>query len=242
MNLPLLLLLSAVVGVTPCPVSVDLSSKPFDQSRIDHVRYVRDDSLGPEAYEIRIRRRTIVIRSSDDAGRFYAYKTLGQLVRAGELHPGTIKDRPRFPWRGFLLDEARHFHGKERVKQLLDIMAEYKLNRFHWHLSDDQGWRIEIKAYPELTETGAIGCYSDSQAPAQYYTQEDIKEIVAYAAERFIEVIPEIDMPGHSGAATRSIPGIRGGGGTLNPACEETYTVLGAVIRDLSMLFPGRWS
>ena len=241
MNFSLLLLLSAVVGVTPCPVSVDISNKPFDQSCIDHVRYVRDDSLGPEAYEIRIRRRHIVIRSSDDAGRFYAYKTLGQLVRAGELHPGTIKDRPRFPWRGFLLDEARHFHGKERIKQLLDIMAEYKLNRFHWHLSDDQGWRIEIKAYPELTETGAIGCYSDSQAPAQYYTQEDIKEIVAYAAERFIEVIPEIDMPGHSGAAARSIPGIRGGGGTLNPACEETYTVLGAVIRELSMLFPGRW-
>ena len=100
---------------------------------------------------------------------------------------------------------------------------------------------LSLKAYPALTETGAIGCYSDSKAPAQYYTQEDIKEIVAYASERFIEVIPEIDMPGHFGAAARSLPGIQGGDGTLNPASEETYTVLGAVIRELSMLFPGRW-
>ena len=241
MRLLSLLWALSLIGVIPCPESVQLSNEASDPCSVTRIRYVRDASLGPEAYEIRIRRRHVVVRSSDDAGRFYAQKTLGQLIRAGEMHPGTIKDRPRFPWRGFMLDEARHFHGKERVKQLLDIMAEYKLNRFHWHLSDNQGWRIEIKAYPALTETGAIGCYSDSKAPAQYYTQEDIKEIVEYASERFIEIIPEIDMPGHFGAAARSLPGIQGGDGTLNPASEETYTVLGAVIRELCMLFPGRW-
>ena len=240
-SLFLCVLLYSVIGVTPCPESVNVSDKVFDQAYIGRVRHVRDASLGPESYEIRIRRRHIVVRSSDDAGRFYALKTLGQMARTGEMHIGTVKDGPRYPWRGFLLDEARHFHGKEKVKQLLDIMAEYKLNRFHWHLSDNQGWRIEIKAYPELTSIGAVGCNSDSQAPAKYYTQEDIKEIVEYAAERFIEVIPEIDMPGHSGASARSIPGIAGGSGTLNPASEETYTVMGAVIRELSALFPSRW-
>ena len=234
-------LVYSLVGVTPRPESVQLPDNGPVLTSVGKIRYVRDASLAPEAYEIRIRRRHVVVRSSDDAGRFYALKTLGQLERSGALRPGTVKDGPRYPWRGFLLDEARHFHGKEKVKQLLDVMAEYKLNRFHWHLCDNQGWRVEIKAYPELTTVGAVGCHSDSKAPAQFYTQEDIREIVAYAAERFIEVIPEIDMPGHAGAAVRSIPGIDGGANTFNPAVEETYTVLGTVIRELCALFPGRW-
>ena len=122
------------------------------------VRYVRSGKLGPEAYELKIGKKGVVIKSSSDAGRFYAEKTLGQLVRNDQLYLGTIKDSPRFTWRGFMLDEARHFFGTEKVKELLDMMAEYKLNRFHWHLSDNQGWRIEIKALPELTRIGAIGC------------------------------------------------------------------------------------
>ena len=107
-----------------------------------------------------------------------------------------------------MLDEARHFFGVEKVKELLDMMADYKLNRFHWHLSDNQGWRIEIKAFPELTRIGAIGCDTDKNAPARFYTQDEIREIVRYAAERHIEVIPEIDMPGHARALVRSIPQI----------------------------------
>ena len=226
MKVFLFLLISIAANVTPRPESVQLSDNGPVLTSVGKIRYVRDASLAPESYEIKIRRRHVVVRSSDDAGRFYALKTLGQLERSGALRPGTVKDGPRYPWRGFLLDEARHFHGKEKVKQLLDVMAEYKLNRFHWHLCDNQGWRVEIKAYPELTTVGAVGCHSDSKAPAQFYTQEDIREIVAYAAERFIEVIPEIDMPGHAGAAVRSIPGIDGGANTFNPAVEETYTVL----------------
>ncbi len=114
-----------------------------------------------------------------------------------------IHDRPRFGWRGFMLDESRHFFGKQTVKELLDWMAFYKLNRFHWHLSDSQGWRIEIKKYPLLTSVGGKGNFTDSLAVALYYTQDEIQEIVDYAEDRFITIIPEIDMPGH---ANRSNP------------------------------------
>ena len=241
MKLLLLFLLSVSIGVTPCPESVNVSDNVFDWSCINHIRFVHDASLGAEAYEIRIKSRHILIRFADDAGRFYALKTLGQMKRADEIHQCVVKDAPRYPWRGFMLDEARHFHGKEKVKQLLEIMSEFKLNRFHWHLADNQGWRVEIVEYPELTEVGAVGCHSDAQAPARYYTQDDIREIIAFAAERHIEVIPEIDMPGHAGAAVRAIPDIRGSGITFNPAREETYTILGTVIRELSRLFPGRY-
>ena len=128
-----------------------------------------------------------------------------------------IVDEPRFGWRGFMLDEGRHFYGKEEVKKIIDVMAAYKMNRFHWHLTEDQGWRIEIKKYPKLTEVGA---WRDSKVCAWgdvkpdsiryggYYTQSDIREVVAYAKERFIEIVPEIDIPGHSQAAVASYPEI----------------------------------
>ena len=140
-----------------------------------------------------------------------------------------------------MLDEARHFFGVEKVKELLDMMADYKLNRFHWHLSDNQGWRIEIKAFPELTRIGAIGCDTDKNAPARFYTQDEIREIVRYAAERHIEVIPEIDMPGHARALVRSIPQIDGFNGTVNPGSEKTYEVIRTILTELSGLFPGRY-
>ena len=229
------------VDVVPRPAIANFSDEVMDARHKKCIRFVRDRSLGEEAYEIKVRRRGIVIRSADEAGRFYALVTLGQLERSGELHIGIIKDSPRYHWRGFMLDEARHFHGKEKVKQIMDIMAEYKLNRFHWHLCDNQGWRIEIKAYPELTQIGGVGNYSDEKAPPRFYTQDDIREIVAYASDRHIEVVPEIDMPGHAGAAVRSLPVIRGSSITFNPASEETYKVLGTVIRELSALFPGRY-
>jgi hexosaminidase len=156
-----------------------------------------------------------------------------------------ITDSPRYQWRGLMLDESRHFFGKEKVKQLLDWMAYYKLNKFHWHLTDVQGWRIEIKKYPKLTSIGGHGIYSDSSsAEAKYYTQDEIKEIVAYAAERFIAVIPEIDMPGHATAANRAYPEYSGGSVagfpdfTFNPAIESTYQYLGDIIKETNALFP----
>ena len=140
-----------------------------------------------------------------------------------------------------MLDEARHFHGTKQVKAILDMMARYKLNRFHWHLSDEQGWRIEIKAFPELCEIAAIGCHTDPKAPARFYTQDQIREILEYAAERHIEVIPEIDMPGHATAFTRAFPDLDGGNRTINPGNEKTYDVLTTIMKEVDELFTGRY-
>src|SRR5690606_13307445 len=157
-----------------------------------------------------------------------------------------ITDQPRYAWRGLMLDESRHFFGKEKVKSILDWMAFYKLNRFHWHLTDEPAWRLEIKKYPLLTLIGGIGSFTDGAAPAAYYTQQQIHEIVAYAAERNITVIPEIDMPGHATAANRAYPEYSGGGTeahphfTFNPGKEDTYAYLTDILRETNALFPSQ--
>lgn len=188
----------------------------------------RTASLPSEAYRLKVTRAKIEIHASKAAGFFYALQTLKQLmprnVMAGVADPTItkwsvpcveIEDEPRFGWRGFMLDEGRHFFGKEAVKRIIDVMASYKMNRFHWHLSEDQGWRIEIKKYPKLTEVGAwrsskgLGFGNvkpDSERYGGFYTHEDIKEVVAYAKSRFVEIVPEIDIPGHSQAAVASYP------------------------------------
>ena len=188
-----------------------------------------NSGLAPEAYDLQVTRERIVIEAARPAGFFYALQTLNQLlpsravmagvkatdVQAWTLPVVSIKDHPRFEWRGFMLDEGRHFYGKEEIKKLLDVMAAYKLNRFHWHLTEDQGWRIEIKKYPRLTEVGAwrnskvLGwgeVKPDGQRYGGYYTQKDAREIVHYAQERFIEIVPEVDIPGHSQAAVAAYP------------------------------------
>ncbi|MCI6251334.1 MAG: beta-N-acetylhexosaminidase [Alloprevotella sp.] len=188
-----------------------------------------NSGLAPEAYDLQVTRERIVIEAARPAGFFYALQTLNQLlpsravmagvkatdVQAWTLPVVAIKDHPRFEWRGFMLDEGRHFYGKEEIKKLLDVMAAYKLNRFHWHLTEDQGWRIEIKKYPRLTEVGAwrnskvLGwgeVKPDGQRYGGYYTQKDAREIVRYAQERFIEIVPEVDIPGHSQAAVAAYP------------------------------------
>ena len=233
--------LFAGVPVIPAPNFAEMTEKTFNKKNLDRIKYVHAKDLPAEAYELQIRKNRIVVRASDDAGQFYALQTLKQLAEGDVMHCGVIKDAPRYAWRGFMLDEARHFFGKEQVKELLDLMARYKLNRFHWHLSDDQGWRVEIKAYPELCSVGGIGCHSDSDAPARFYTQDEIREIVAYAAERHIEVIPEIDMPGHATAFTKAFPELNADQRTVNPADENLYVVLETIIRELADLFPGRY-
>ena len=188
-----------------------------------------NSGLAPEAYDLQVTRERIVIEAARPAGFFYALQTLNQLLPSRAVMAGvkatdvqvwtlpvvTIKDHPRFEWRGFMLDEGRHFYGKEEIKKLLDVMAAYKLNRFHWHLTEDQGWRIEIKKYPLLTEVGAwrnskvLGwgeVKPDGQRYGGYYTQKDAREIVRYAQERFIEIVPEVDIPGHSQAAVAAYP------------------------------------
>ena len=233
--------LFAQVPVIPAPSSAQMTAQVFQKRHLEKVKYVLAQDLPSEAYELQIKRKRIVIRYSDDAGRFYAEQTLRQLAGADVMYCGVIKDVPRYPWRGFMLDEARHFFGKEQVMEILDLMARYKLNKFHWHLSDDQGWRVEIKAYPELCTIGGVGCYSDANAPARFYTQDEIREIVAYAAGRHIEVIPEIDMPGHALAFTKTFPELAFGTRTVDPSHEKLYEVLETIIRELAGLFPGRY-
>ena len=184
--------------------------------------------LPAEAYKLNVSKKQVRIEASRPAGFYYALQTLKQLmprnVMAGvatsdhsqsSLPSVEIEDAPRFECRGFMLDEGRHFFGKDEIKRVIDMMAIYKMNRFHWHLTEDQGWRIEIKKYPKLTETGAwrnskVLAYGDVKPDGEryggFYTQKDIKEIVAYAKKKFIEIIPEIDIPGHSQAAVAAYP------------------------------------
>ena len=231
----------AGVNVIPYPQSVEMTETVFNKKYLDRVKFVKSEDLPAEAYELQIRKNKIVIIASDEAGKFYALQTLKQLAEADVMYCGVIKDEPRYEWRGFMLDEARHFFGMEKVKELLDLMARYKLNRFHWHLSDNQGWRIEIKAYPQLCEIAAVGNNSDGNAPAKFYTQDEIREIIAYAAERHIEVIPEIDMPGHATAFVKAFPELDGGHRTVNVANPKLYEVLETIMKELADLFPGRY-
>ena len=193
-----------------------------------HIVLSLDENMGAEAYKLSVEPKRIDITAATAAGFFYAFQTLKQLmprnvmadvpdenVKEWSVPAVFIEDEPRFGWRGFMLDEGRHFYGKEEIKKILDVMAAYKMNRFHWHLTEDQGWRIEIKKYPKLTEVGAwrdskvLGwgdVKPDGQRYGGYYTRKDVKEIVEYAKKRFIEIVPEVDIPGHSQAAVASYP------------------------------------
>lgn len=208
-----------------------------------------------EEYRLQMTSGRVTVSGKTPAAVFYGIQTLLQLVENGErIKAGIawnccrIEDYPRYSWRGFMLDESRHFFGKEKVKQLLDLMAYYKLNKFHWHLTDEPGWRIEIEKYPLLTNVGGKGNWSNPEDTiARFYTREEIKEIIAYAAERHIEIIPEVDMPGHATAANRAYPQYSGGGTsahpdfTFHPGKEKVYTFLGEVLREVAGLFPASY-
>lgn len=222
------------------------------------------DKLGKEGYELESGATGVVIRAPEVAGLFYGSMTLRQLLplKGDAIVPGVrISDAPRFEWRAFMLDEARYFKGEEVVKSLLDQMAAFKLNIFHWHLVDDQGWRIEIKKYPKLTEIGSkrketqVGGWKsttyDGTPHGGFYTQEQIRDIVAYAADRQITIVPEIEMPGHASAAIAAYPEL----GTtreaievptkfgkhyhcFNAADEKVYQMLNDILDEVVELFP----
>jgi hexosaminidase len=207
----------------------------------------------PEAHQLKMEENHVQLIAGNTNGIFNGIVSLLQLVGAApvknnafELACWNIADAPRYAWRGLMLDESRHFFGKDKVKSILDWMAFYKLNKFHWHLTDMPGWRLEIKRYPKLTTVGGIGSFSNANAPTQSYTQKDILEIVAYAKERFITVIPEVDMPGHASAANRAYPEFNGGGTaqlpdfTFNPGKEGTYQYLSHILKETAVLFPAR--
>ncbi|WP_326697765.1 beta-N-acetylhexosaminidase [Streptomyces sp. NBC_01754] len=216
--------LGAAFGLPLCP------AHPGGEDAANSVELLVDPTLGPEAYRLVVAPGTGVrITGGDSAGVFWGAQTFRQLLgpeafRRAPVGPGPrqavpfleIQDAPRFAWRGMMLDVARHFMRKDDVLRYLDLLAAHKLNVFHFHLTDDQGWRIEIKRHPRLTETASWRARSkyghraselwDETPHGGFYTQDDIREIVAYAAERHIRVVPEIDIPGHSQAAISAYP------------------------------------
>ena len=235
-----------------------------------------DAGLGAEGYELTAKTHVIVITAPTQAGLFYGVQTLLQLlppeIYATQQVKGVdwrlpcvnIADGPRFQWRGLMLDVSRHFFNKTEVKQLLDAMALHKLNTFHWHLVDDNGWRIEINKYPKLTSEGAwragVGfglnpssttAYGPDGRYGGFYTQDDIREVVAYAQKLHITIVPEIEMPGHSLAALSAYPELGSGPGPFkvplqggvnpgiySPAKEEAFEFLQNVLAEVAGLFP----
>ncbi|MGE0020312.1 MAG: beta-N-acetylhexosaminidase [Draconibacterium sp.] len=231
------------------------------------------NSIGEEGYFLKVHPQGIVIEGATNTGIFYGIQTLRQLLpfdfeffpsiqKTTALQCLSIKDWPRFQWRAFMLDESRHFKGVEIVKSLLDQMALLKMNVFHWHLTDDQGWRIEIKKFPKLTSVGAYrkdtqtvkhGDEREGIPHSGFYTQEQIKEIIEYATERHIEIVPEIEMPGHAMAAIAAYPWLGVLGTTIevpvtfgkmddsfNISDPKVIRFLKDVLEEVFALFPGK--
>ena len=233
-----------------------------------------DKGVAEEAYSLEVTKAGIVIKGGSEKAVFYGLQSLRQVVLHAN-HKGTkiavecmtVKDKPHFGYRGGMLDVCRHMFSVEDVKTWIDILAMHKINRFHWHLTEDQGWRIEIKKYPELTKVGSvrketmIGRYSRKEEPKYdgkpyggYFTQDQVREIVRYASERYIEVIPEIDMPGHMVAALATYPEL---GCTKGPyevrkkwgiaedvLCagrESTFKFVEGVLDEIVALFPSKY-
>lgn len=218
-------------------------------------------SLGEEGYELTITSEHVTLTAYQPAGLFWGVQTIRQLLPASiesattqpgpwTMATGTIRDYPRFPWRGVMLDVARHFFSVDEVKRYMDLAAAYKINRFHLHLSDDQGWRLMINAWPNLTEHGSST--EVGGGPGGYYTQAEYADLVAYAQARYMIVIPEIDLPGHTNAALASYPelncddqapklytGTTVGFSSLCVDKEITYEFLEDVIGEIAALTPG---
>lgn len=218
-------------------------------------------SQNAEAYELHIGQDSIILKAANASGAFRGIQTLRQLIpqksndtiaeyKIWVLPTGQITDAPQFEYRGIMLDVARHFFSVEDIKKCIDIFSYYKFNILHLHLTDDQGWRIEIKSWPKLTEIG--GSTEVGGKSGGFYTQEDYKEIIAYAAERHITIVPEIDMPGHTNAASVSYPFLNGNGKKLAPyegtevgfstfdtRKDSVYTFIDDVVREVAALSPG---
>jgi hexosaminidase len=229
-----------------------------------------DKNVNDEGYLLVVNDKGAFINSGTEAGLFYGIQSLLQLFNTGTTTPMvSITDYPRFSYRGMHLDVGRHMFPVEFIKKYIDLMARHKFNRFHWHLTEDQGWRIEIKKYPRLTEVGAyrketvIGkATTKTRASVKYdgkpyggfYTQEEVKDIVQYAAQRYVTVIPEIELPGHAQAALASYPTLGCTGGPYETATtwgvftdvycagkEETFTFLQDVLDEVLALFPSKY-
>ena len=268
----------AVVGFAARLATVTGGTNPVtvaDEVPASGIRFVTDESLPAEGYELNVDGEGIEVRASQFPGFLYALQSLEQLLPAAvygtepapdaawEVPCVKIADAPRFAYRGMHLDVARHFFSMDEVKRYIDVMAIHKLNTLHWHLTDDQGWRIEIKRYPELTAVGSIrkatvvrkewGTY-DGTPYGGFYTQDEIRDVVKYAADRGVTVIPEIDLTGHMLAALTAYPELGCTGGpyevwgrwgvaddVLCPGREKTFEFLEGVLTEVMELFPSEY-
>jgi len=254
----------AAIPILALPASREINTnRPVIQLML-----VDSDTLGSEGYSLAIDETGVKIKAQKEAGIFYGIQTLRQLASFDQeanlvLPYVVLADKPRFSWRGMHLDVCRHFFTVDEVKQYLDYLAMYKFNRFHWHLTEDQGWRIQIDRYPRLTEVGAwrdstmIGHHRDQPRTYDdiryggFYTKEEVREVVAYAAQRYITVVPEIEMPGHAQAAIASYPELGVTGKPVSVKAEwgisadiynveeTTFDFLKNVLTEVMELFPG---
>lgn len=236
-------------------------------SEAGEIVYRSNPTLDEGAYQLKISQEQVRVEAGSSSGFVHATASLLQLLdynsltQEAQLACCSISDNPRFRYRGMMLDCSRHFHSVEQVKRLINLLAHYKFNTFHWHLTDDEGWRVEIKAFPALTDIGAWRGVDEaiepqythiSQRYGGFYSQEEIKEVVAYAAQRSIMVIPEIDVPGHCRAAIKSLPEMlveaeddtvyrsiqNYSDNVLNPGLSTTYQFLDGVLEEIAQLFP----
>ena len=237
---------------------------PVTVGKSGDIKLALDKDLASEEYVLKVKRGGIKVKGGSPAGVFYGLQSAKQLLNEGKVPAVKIEDKPCFGYRGTLFDVARHFYTVDQVKTFIDILALHKINTFHWHLTDDQGWRIEIKSHPGLTEIGSvrketiIGRHNvppphkyDGTPHSGFYTQEDIREVVAYAADRHITVVPEIDLPGHMQAALAAYPHLGCTGGPYEMRCtwgisddvlcagnEKVYEFLEDVLDEVCELFP----
>jgi hexosaminidase len=259
--------LAGVIGLAagPEPPHVETAGASVAPGNI-HLKLASDGPAGEEAYELTVAPEGVTITASHPAGLFYGVQTFRQLlppfVDYGAVRPESarvvsapvlrITDQPRFAWRGAMLDVSRHFFSVDEVRRYIDLMAMYKLNRLHLHLADDQGWRIDITSWPRLATYG--GSTEVGGGPGGYYTQQQFAELVAYAQDRFITIVPEIDMPGHTNAALASYAelncdgvapplytGIEVGFSAFCVDKEITYKFIDDVVREIAGMTPGTY-
>jgi hexosaminidase len=258
-------------------LKVELVESPAESAGPDTILLAlsdSDDALGPEGYELHVTPAGTTVRAPRAAGLFYGVQTFRQLLPPDvekrestsatlEIPAVAIKDKPRFAWRGLHLDVGRHFFPISFVKKYIDLLALHKMNVFHWHLTEDQGWRIEIKKYPKLTEIGskrkasplAADRYTVDGIPYEgFYTQDEIREVVEHAESRFVQVLPEIEMPGHTVSALAAYPELGCTGGPYKvrafwgieedvycAGSEKVFEFLEDVLTEVMALFPGRY-
>jgi len=258
------------ISVIPAPMEYELQKGYFSIDSLalfsdvfsPKVKYVIDEKLaelGEEGYILDVTSGGISLKAYSRTGLFYGKMTLRQLYADNKVPCVRIKDKPRFSYRGIMVDVSRHFFSKEEIKEMINWMSVYKLNRFHWHLTDDGGWRFEVEDYPELTKKTAFRSHhlwrewwknggkftsADEQGAAGgYYTKEDIKEIIKYAADRHITIIPEIEFPGHSREVFAAYPELccaekPYSGGTFCVGNDKTYAFMNSVLNTVMDLFP----